>query len=110
MSDGQVVAVGAAVMVDVKAKIKIQLLNGDWVEVAEIEGKFPSDASLPQISGTLSMKFWARIMELQGVAAETGNLDEPIDFIPFTSILRVRPVFPKIVTANRVPQPGKIVM
>lgn len=108
MSDGQVVSVAAAVMVDVKATIKVQLLNGDWAEVASMDAKFPSDATYPEIAGQLSRQFWTRVVELGGVAAETKNLDEPLDFIPFTSILRVRPVFSKVVTADRVP--GRIIM
>lgn len=105
MSENGATVLTPKVMIDVKASIKVQLISGEWVDsVAEIEAKFPDDATLPQISGAIIAQYWPTVCKLGGVVKENDDQDAPLDFIPIGSILRIRPTFPRIATASRVPK------
>lgn len=90
-------------MVEVKAVVKVKLIDGSWSEAAKVDAKFHSDATLPQISGQIIKEFWAGIVQLGGIVVESDNLDEPLDFIPVDAIVCIRPSFPKIVGAKHIP-------
>jgi|SRR5579864_8049727 len=105
MENGASILAQQKVIVDVKASIDVQLINGEWVKsVAEVDAKFSQDATYPQIAGQIIREFWPSIAKLGGVVKENDNQDEPLDFIPIGSILRIRPTFPRIATASRVPK------